>query len=163
MAPPALAPVACSVSKVLASAISVCSIWISAAPVATPRLAKGLDKSPLISSIKPDKEVTSEKGLVTACLFASNWAICALILAFSAAAAFAAFLAALPPIIPPATLPNTPIPAATIIPDILFLFYLLLFEAALCSYQHRHLLLLPQMFLHPFCIHSTIECPHAQK
>ena len=42
VAPPALAPVAISVSNVLAKAISVCSICISVAFVATVSLSKGL-------------------------------------------------------------------------------------------------------------------------
>ena len=49
VAPPALDPVALIVSKVLAKDISASSICISAAPVATDKLAKGLLIMPLKS------------------------------------------------------------------------------------------------------------------
>ena len=60
VAPPALAPVDLNVSSVLAKAISVCSICISAACVATPKLAKGLDIPPLKSEAKLLKFLVSE-------------------------------------------------------------------------------------------------------
>jgi hypothetical protein len=51
VAPPALAPVDLRVSKVVAKAMSASSICISAAPVATDKLANGLLIKPLKSSI----------------------------------------------------------------------------------------------------------------